>query len=190
METQYRAEERVAESTRKPSRARDTRTPDGGPQRTPEPERTPAIPSTAAIAGHPIHPMLIPLPLSFLVGAFGADIGFWWTNDPFWARAALWLTGAGVVLGLLAAIPGIIDFSTKERIREHQSAWFHGIGNVVVIVLAAISWWLRLGDSAAAILPWGITLSAIITLLLVITGWLGGELSYRHKIGVMREADH
>jgi uncharacterized membrane protein len=155
----------------------------------PEPEHTPAVPSTAAIAGHPIHPMLIPLPLAFLVGAFGADIGAWLTNDPFWARAALWLTGAGVVLGLLAAIPGLIDFTTKKRIRDHQSAWVHGIGNIVVVTLAVISWWLRRDDPLDAVLPWGITLSAIITLMLVITGWLGGELSYRHKIGVMREAD-
>jgi uncharacterized membrane protein len=133
--------------------------------------------------------MLIPLPLSFLVAAFGADLGFWWTNDPFWARAALWLTGAGVVLGLLAAIPGLVDFSANRRIRDHQIAWVHGLGNVVVVLLASISWWLRSGDPVEAVLPWGLTLSAIITLLLVITGWLGGELSYRHKIGVMAPKD-
>jgi uncharacterized membrane protein len=133
--------------------------------------------------------MLIPLPLSFLVAAFGADLGTWWANDPFWARAALWLTGAGVVLGLLAAIPGIIDFTTKKRIRDHRIAWVHGLGNIVVVTLAAISWWLRLGDPLDAVLPWGITLSALITLLLVVTGWLGGELSYRYKIGVMAPDD-
>jgi len=183
MQTQFRTKEAVPQS----ARGRDTYPADGNIRRASDIDRAWAVPSTAAIAGHPIHPMLIALPITFLVGALGADIGFWWTEDPFWARAALWLTGAGVVSGLLAAVPGIIDFTTIERVRDHRIAWVHGGGNVVAVVLAAISWWLRFGDPVEAVLPWGLTLSVLITVILSVTGWLGGELCYRHRIGVMRD---
>lgn len=146
-----------------------------------------AVPSTATIAKHPIHPMLIPIPITSLLGALATDIAFWWTDDAFWARAALWLTGIGVLSGLVAAIPGLIDFVTIRRVREHSIAWGHMIGNVAVMILAATSWFLRLGDAAAAVIPWGLTISLINALILTVTGWLGGELSYRHRVGVMRD---
>jgi uncharacterized membrane protein len=146
-----------------------------------------AVPSNAAVAKHPIHPMLIPLPISFLLGAFAADLATFWSDDAFWPRAALWLTGAGVVTGLVAAIPGIIDFTTIKRVRDHRAAWIHGLGNVVAMILSGISWALRIGDPAAAVRPWGLTLSTIVALILVVTGWLGGELSYRHRIGVLHD---
>ena len=59
------------------------------------------VPSTAAVAGHPIHPMLVVFPISFLVAVLASDLAFWGTNDPFWARASNWLLGAGVVMGSL-----------------------------------------------------------------------------------------
>src|SRR3546814_6826582 len=77
---------------------------------------TDPAPSTAAIRGHPIHPMLIPFPLAFLVGVLLTDLAYWATSDPFWARASLWLVGAGVVSGLVAAV-----FRSEEHTSELQS---------------------------------------------------------------------
>ena len=54
--------------------------------------------STASIAGHPVHPMLIPFPIAFFVFAFLCDLAFWGTADAFWATAALWLLGVGLVM--------------------------------------------------------------------------------------------
>ena len=107
------------------------------------------MPSTAAVGGHPIHPALVPLPIGFLVGALGGDLGYWWTSEPFFARAALWLTAAGVGFGALAAIPGLVDFLTIQRARVHRIGWVHALGNGAVLLLAAASWLLRLGDPAA-----------------------------------------
>lgn len=146
--------------------------------------------SKAAFRGHPIHPMLIPLPIGFLVGAFGADIAYAIARDPFFARAALWLTGLGVVTALAAAVAGLTDFLGREAIRSYREAWLHMIGNVIVVALAAISWLLRLGDPEAAVIPWGLALSALWSLGLLITGWLGGDLSYRYAIGVQGEEQH
>jgi FtsP/CotA-like multicopper oxidase with cupredoxin domain/uncharacterized membrane protein len=153
-------------------------------------DHTQGVPSTAAIAGHPIHPALVALPIAFLVGAFGADVGFWWTRDPFWARVALWLTGTGAGLGVLAAVPGLIDFMTIERARVHRIGWVHALGNGGVLVVAVVSWLLRLGDPVAIVLPWGLVLSTITAGILVVTGWTGGELAYRHMIGVTGHGPH
>ena len=143
-----------------------------------------SIKSTAAIAGHPLHPMLVPFPIAFLVALPVVDAAFWSTGDPFWARAALWLAGAGLLSGLAAAVPGLVDFATVQRIRQHRAAWIHGVGNVLAMVLTFVNLWLRLDDPAAMILPAGLLLSLLVALLLGVTGWYGGELSYRHRVGV------
>jgi uncharacterized membrane protein len=148
------------------------------------------VPSTAAIGGHPIHPALVPVPIGLLVGALGADLGGWWTSDPLFARAALWLTAAGVGSGALAAIPGLVDFLTIHRARVHRIGWVHAFGNGAVLLLAAVSWLLRLGDPAAAALPWGLALSALTVALLGVTGWTGGELAHRHLVGVTGHGGH
>jgi uncharacterized membrane protein len=152
-----------------------------------EPERVAAAPSTAAILGHPIHPMLVPFPLAFLVGVLLADLAYWGTADAFWARAALWLVGAGVVAGAVASVAGLIDFFTIQRAREHAMGWVHFLGNATALALSLVNWLLRVDEPAAAILPWGLVLSVVVAGILGVTGWAGGELSYRHRIGVMRE---
>jgi uncharacterized membrane protein len=106
------------------------------------------VESTAAIARHPIHPMLVPLPIGLLVSALGTDIGYWITGDAFWARASLWLVGTGLLTGLAAAAAGLTDFLTIARVREYRAAWIHLIGNVAALALAAISWVMRLPDAA------------------------------------------
>lgn len=147
-------------------------------------DHTRGVKSTASIMGHPIHPMLIPFPIAFLVGAFAADLAYWLTSDRFWAQAAAWLVGAGLVAGVAAALIGLIDFSTISRARVHRAGWIHALGNSTVLVLALINLLLRLGDPVGAVLPWGLILSGLTAGLLVVTGWYGGELAYKHMIGV------
>ena len=148
-------------------------------------EYTTGVPSTAAIGGHPLHPMLVPLPIGFLVGVLLSDLAYWRTADAFWARASLWLVAAGVVTGLLAAIFGFIDFATIGRARAHASGWVHFIGNLTAVALSAISWFLRARDAAGAVMPTGLALSLVVAAILLVTGWLGGELTYRYLIGAL-----
>jgi uncharacterized membrane protein len=149
-----------------------------------ETESPPGITSTANIAGHPIHPALIPFPIAFLTGTLLSDIAYWQTGDAFWARASLWLVGAGLVAGLLAAAFGATDYFTIARAREHTAGKIHFIGNLTAIILAAINLFIRWGDPAGPILWWGLILSLVTAAILGVTGWYGGELAYRHKIGV------
>jgi uncharacterized membrane protein len=142
-----------------------------------------AVESTAAIARHPLHPMIVPFPIAFLVGAALADIAFMTSDDAFWARAALWLVGAGVVGGALAAVLGLIDYLTIERARTVSAGRIHLIGNALAVVLSLVSWIMRDGETVTTA---QMIISIVVVLILVFTGWFGGELAYRYKIGVMR----
>jgi uncharacterized membrane protein len=155
-----------------------------GSMHSPMPGGPRPVPSAAAINGHPIHPMLVPLPIGALVGVLLADIAYARTNDPFWARSARHLTEAGVIAAAMAAVPGMIDFTTRPEIRERPAAWVHAGGNVAVLGLNLLSRALREQDERKAAGGTGIAISALSATILGVTGWLGGELSYRYRIGV------
>src|SRR5688572_27820823 len=98
-------------------------------------DRTVGVRSRATIGGHPIHPMLIPFPIAFLVGAFLADVVFWRSGDLFWGRAAAWLVGAGLVSAGLAAVFGLADFLLIKRVQRIGAAWRHLILNLIIVAL-------------------------------------------------------
>jgi len=143
--------------------------------------------STASIAGHPIHPMLIPFPIAFFVATFACDLVFWATGNAGWADATLWLLGAGLIMAALAAIAGLTDFLGEQQIREISTAWWHAGGNVVAVLIELGNWYLRYTEGSAAILPTGIILSAAVTCILVFTGWKGWQLVYEGHVGVADE---
>ena len=91
--------------------------------------------STAKIAGHPIHPMLIPFPIAFFVATFVCDLVYWQTGNAAWANATIWLLGAGIVMAALAALAGLTDVIGEERIRGLADAWWHAGGNVIVVLI-------------------------------------------------------
>jgi uncharacterized membrane protein len=143
------------------------------------------IPATAAIAGHPLHPLLVTLPIGFLIGAFLSDIAFYSTGDGFWARASVWLIGAGLVTGLLAAVAGLVDFLGSERIRSLSLVWYHFAGNAIALVLTAVNLYFRMQSDLTAVTGGQLLLSILVVLIFAVTGWLGGELVFRHGAGVI-----
>ncbi len=140
--------------------------------------------STAQIAGHPIHPMLIPFPIAFFVSTFVADLIYWQTHSEAWATATLWLLGAGLVMAALAAVMGLVDVLGDVQIRNLTDAWLHAGGNVVVVLIELYNWYSRYTAGSAAIVPTGLILSLIVFLILLFTGWKGWEIVYRHRVGV------
>lgn len=140
--------------------------------------------STLKIAGHPLHPMLVPLPIGFLIGAFLTDLAYWLTGWASFAYFSTWLLAAGIATALLAALGGFIDFAGEPRIRQIRKAWYHMFGNLLAVILSVINFLVHMRDGAAAVLPEGIVLSGVVALLLLFNGWMGGELVFRHGVGV------
>ncbi len=140
--------------------------------------------STAKIGDHPIHPMLIPFPIVFFVTTFVVDLVYLANGEEGWARASVWLLGAGVATALLAALAGFADFFGDRRVQKISDAWQHMIGNLAAVALQVINFYLRYDDPAATIAPTGVILSTVVVVLLLFNGWKGWNLVYRHHVGV------
>ena len=141
--------------------------------------------SKVAVAGHPIHAMLVAFPVALTTCTFGADALFWWTGDNFWARAALWASGAGFLLGVLAGIAGTVELLWVPGIRARASSWTHFIIAVMLLSILGANWGYRLSAGyEQAILPYGILLSLFAVGFTGFTGWHGGKLVFEYQVGV------
>ncbi|MGH7458168.1 MAG: DUF2231 domain-containing protein [Longimicrobiaceae bacterium] len=138
----------------------------------------------AKLFGHPIHQMLIVLPLGILTGVVIFDLIYLATGGGQWAIVSYWLIPLGVLGGLVAAVFGVADWTKiPSGTRAKRVGALHGGGNVVVLTLFAISWWLRGSPDVEPGL-----LAIVLALggggLAMVTGWLGGELVGRLGVGV------
>jgi nitrite reductase/ring-hydroxylating ferredoxin subunit/uncharacterized membrane protein len=141
--------------------------------------------SRASFRGHPIHPALIPFPLAFLYGAFFFDVGGLLLDHVGFRTTAGYLAVAGVLLGLVAAVPGIIDyvFTVPPDSSGRRRARKHGLVNATALTLFAIAWVLRPPAEAAPGV--GILLlEAAGVVAITIGGWMGGTLVGRNQISV------
>jgi uncharacterized membrane protein len=139
--------------------------------------------STAKIATHPIHPMLIPFPIVCFVGTFITDVVYARNLDPGWATASHWLLIIGLVMAALAAAAGLTDYLGDDRIRRLGDALKHMLANVTAVVLELVNLILRL-NNPDFIPSTGVYISGVVVLILLYSGWKGGDLVYRHGIGV------
>lgn len=141
--------------------------------------------TTAAIKGHPIHHILVPIPIALFLSALVTDIVFAVDGSEGWAEASKWLLGGGLAGAALAAVAGFADFFGNARIREFRDAWLHMFANLTIVVLEAVNLMLRLADEGLE--SWvRLALSAVAVILLLFSGWKGGELVYRHGVGQIR----
>ena len=139
----------------------------------------------AKLFGHPIHQMLIVFPLGLLATAVIFDIVWLVRDRPGWAAASYHMIAAGVVGGLAAAVFGFIDWlAIPSNTRAKSIGKIHGLGNVVVVVLFAASFYLRWTSDPLEPGTTAIVLGILGALLALYTGWLGGELVDRLSVGV------
>jgi uncharacterized membrane protein len=142
--------------------------------------------SKASIAGHPIHPMLIPFPLALWTTSFVVDVLFYFLRHPTLLIVSKFMIAAGCLGALAAAIPGIIDWLSIENGDVKKVANWHARLNITALVVFAISLFLRMGSYSHFVgrkLTIPFLLSLVGVILIVISGWLGGELVFRYGMG-------
>jgi uncharacterized membrane protein len=142
--------------------------------------------ATARIATHPIHPMLVPIPIVCFIGALITDIVYTVSAEMMWADFSAWLLLFGLIFGVLAAIAGLVDVLGNRRVRALWLVWPHLIGNLAVLVLAFFNVLIHTRDAWTSVVPTGLILSIVTVLILPVTGWLGWEMVYRRGVGVAR----
>jgi uncharacterized membrane protein len=141
--------------------------------------------SRAKLLGHPVHPMLIVLPLGLFIAAVVFDGVYLWRGSPTFATVAYWNIAGGIVGGLLAAVFGLIDWlAIPAGTRAKRIGLLHGGSNVVVVLIFAAVWWMR-GDAPGMTPTTNLFLLEVVALALgSVAGWLGGELVDRLAVGV------
>ncbi len=140
--------------------------------------------SRAKLFGHPVHQMLIVFPLGLLATALAFDVIHFASGNPYWSEIAFWMMAAGVITGLIAAPFGLVDWlAIPSGTRANRIGLLHGAGNLVVVLLYGLSWWMRRGSPQTPD-----TLALVLAFagggLAIVTGWLGGELVDRLGVGV------
>ena len=136
----------------------------------------------ASVYGHPIHPMLIVLPLGLWVFSVICHLIYLLSGVSVWHTVALYAMGGGIIGGAAAAIPGVIDFLTLPKSRVQTIALSHMISNVVALTIFIIALALAVSGTEQSVVPFVLSLFG---LLAAGTGsWLGGAMVYQYGVGV------
>ena len=140
--------------------------------------------STATLRGRPLHAMLVPIPIACFAATLITDVVYWRTASMMWANMSAWLLLIGLVVSVFAVAAGLLDFAGDRRIRELRAAWIHGIGNGAALVLSILNALVHTRDAYTSVVPAGLILSALVVAILLVTGWNGWTMVYRHGVGV------
>jgi uncharacterized membrane protein len=133
----------------------------------------------ASIKDHPIHLMLIPIPIGLWVFALVADLVGGGSGE--WRTVAYYCLGGGIAGALLAALPGLVDLVSLSDPAAKRVALLHMAINLAAVAIFAFNFYLRMGSPGHAGPLW---LTVVGVLAISVSGWLGGELVHRHGIGV------
>jgi len=133
----------------------------------------------------PLHPVFVSFPIACIGGTLLTDIAYWKTASMMWADFSAWLIAAGVILGWLAAIIGIVDLVGHRYATAPVPAWVYAIGNLIALVLATINMLIHTRDAWTSVVPWGLGLSIATVIVLLFTTWIGWTALYRRNPGVV-----
>ncbi|HKP46962.1 MAG TPA: DUF2231 domain-containing protein [Pyrinomonadaceae bacterium] len=144
--------------------------------------------SPASIGGHPVHPMLIPFPIALWVFSFVSDLIYLWRGNLVWRDyIAFYALLAGIIGAAAAAVPGLIDWLSITDKSVVKIANWHARLNVIALLVFAASFYLRTTSGSALVsgnytIP--LALSVLGIILISISGWLGGEMVFKHGVAV------
>lgn len=139
----------------------------------------------ASINGHPVHPMLVTIPIGLWIFSLAADViyfGRLTSNPDLWRNIAFFTMAGGIAGALLAAVPGFIDLLSVQDKGLRKIGIIHMVLNLFTVALYAVNWILRLTQATDLALPF--VMSIVGVLVLFVSGWLGATLVHEHRMGV------
>lgn len=143
--------------------------------------------------GHPIHPLLVTIPIGAFVATLAFDVASIAIEGRAYGRPALWLSVIGIVSGLVAAAFGLMDFRRlTPGTPAHATAVRHMVLMDVVLLCFVVGFFVRRADSTQFLdgTPvLALVLSAVGVAVLLVGGWFGGRLSYSYGVRVKDETD-
>jgi uncharacterized membrane protein len=125
--------------------------------------------------------MLVSFSAAYFAGALVTDIVYWQMPDVLWERFSIWLILAGLVMAGLATVAYVIDLAGRRRIE--RPAWPRVVGYALAVVLSMVNAFVHSRDGYTAVVPSGLTLSALVVVVLLFTAWVGMALANRQRVG-------
>lgn len=144
--------------------------------------------SKIAVKGHPLHPLLVTLPVGMFVLALVADIVYIRATNPTWFAISYWSSVTGIITALVAALAGFGDYFTMARYsRAKNMATAHMVLNLLMVALFAVAAYLmqRIDPTVGSGFRSVLFLHGLGVVTLVVSGWLGGEMVFRHRLAVV-----
>jgi uncharacterized membrane protein len=138
--------------------------------------------STTKPPGGALRKMLVSFSAAYFVGAFVTDLVYWQMPDVVWERFSIWLITAGLITAGLATIAYVIDLASGRQM--DRPAWPRVIGYALAVLLSLINAFVHSRDGYTAVVPAGLTLSALVVVILLFTAWVDQPLVSRHRVGV------
>ncbi len=132
--------------------------------------------TSASIGKHPVHPMLVVMPVGLWIFSLVADLFSTTGGGGVWKAIALYTIGGGIASAIIAAIPGLINFFSLEESRSRQFARHHLFVNLTGTGIFAADFYLRVSNSQQAFFPFALSIFALA--VIGVGGWIGGELAY------------
>ena len=129
----------------------------------------------------PIHKMLVTFSAAYFTGALVTDLAYWHVPDVLWERFSIWLITAGLIMAGLAVIAYVFDVASGRQI--DKPAWPRAVGYAIAVLLSLTNAFVHSRDGYTAVVPLGLTLSALVVIVLLLTNWVGMALSNRHRVG-------
>lgn len=140
----------------------------------------------AVSATHPLHVLLAAYPVACFSAAFVTDIIYMNTAVMMWANFSVWLITAGLVMGVAAAVVGIAEALLSRQKTKLRPGWFHSIGNALVLALSVWNAFVHSRDAWTSVVPTGVILSGIVTVIVITVNWIGTTSTMRQLAGEVR----
>jgi uncharacterized membrane protein len=137
--------------------------------------------STGRRRREPIHNVLVSFSAAYFTGALVTDLAYWHVPDVLWERFSIWLIAAGLVMAGLAAIAYVFDLADNRPIE--RPAWPRAVGYAIAVLLSLTNAFVHSRDGYTAVVPLGLTLSALVVIILLLTAWVGMALANRRRVG-------
>jgi uncharacterized membrane protein len=120
-----------------------------------------------------LHPRLIASGAALLIAAFATDVVYWRTLLFQWDNFSIWLITAGLVLAALAGLSLVLEVARR---RIGAMAWGRFAAFTAAALLSLLNAFVHSRDAYTAVVPNGIELSALVTVILIVLGWRGWSL--------------
>jgi uncharacterized membrane protein len=142
-------------------------------------------PSALRFVGHPIQTLLSSFSGAYFIAALITDFAYFKSANMMWANFSSWLLVAGLVIGGFAILTAFVNAIRQRHLGSRRPAWLMLLGLVVVWVLSLLNAFIHSRDAWTSVVPTGITLSAVVTVILLVLGWIGWTNAVRNRVGAL-----